>query len=424
MKVSSSESIYTYGLAFVGFSFFFVRLNHIAEYVFIGLVVVWLIQKVKNRDFSLHPTFWDVPILLFLAWSLLMVVFAADPQYSFAEWRKALPRFLIFWFVVNVIRTKRQFRTVLFAISVGFGVLCLLEVAYYFYQGNSALDFSLSGETRAGGLTGSSQWLSTYLILGVPLVWFGVGNKEMRGRRMTYILIAGVMIAAIVVVHTRATWLALIVVMAVFFVCKILRNFWQVVGVIGAVFLILALSFFSVKRPLVLTESQVANPATMQLRLNTWSFAFERILEQPALALTGVGYGKHSFQKAYPDLGAEFHTHIHNMFLAQAIQLGIPGLVLFVWIFWVVLKKTFQGFQDFPNTYVGMFSLAIFLATIGLMVRNVFDNMFVGSIVYVFCLLIGLLSVLQSLNELEGAGNIARKISPGLNDVANGMRNS
>ncbi|GJL65454.1 MAG: hypothetical protein NPIRA05_04250 [Nitrospirales bacterium] len=398
---------------FLGFALFFVRLNHVAEYVFIALVLLWIAERLSARNVHWRFTFLDWPLLLFLAWIFVSGFFAVDPEYSLNEWRKTLPRFLIFWFVVNSLTTEAQVRSVLFASSLGLGVLSLVEVTYYFWNGGELLDFSLSWGTRAGDLTGSSQWLATYLVMGLPIVLLGVWS-EPRGRlRVAYTVICAIMLGAVLLVHTRATWLAIGLELAIFFVVTLPR-YWRGRVLIAMACLVLIGLPFGMDKLSVVTESQVANPTTLQLRLNTWAFAVERLVEQPVLGFTGIGYGKHSFQKAYPNLGAGFHTHIHNMVLSRAVQLGIPGLLLFVWIFWEILQRSLMEFRSSSHLYLGQLSLVIFLGTIGLIVRNLFDDMFIGSMIYVFWLFIGLFCVMQGsvradAMRVENKGQVLKK---------------
>ncbi len=390
----------------LGFCFFFVRLNHVAEYVFIGLVLFWIVERLRTRDFHVRRTSFDVPLGLFLGWVLFTAIFAVEPEYSFREWQKALPRFLIFWFVLHTIYTERQVRSVLFACSVGVGVLSVLEVAYFLWNGGQVFDFSMSMASRAGVFTGSSQWFSTYLVMGFPIICLGLWCEQRRWARSIYVILCVVMLGAVVLVHTRAVWVAFVFELLVlgFITMQPIR---RILGLLTMGSFALLLVLFSLGQLSFITELQVGNPVSLQTRLNTWEFAIDELVEHPRLSLTGIGYGKHSFNKAYPDLGAGYHTHIHNMFLARAIQLGIPGLLLFVWIFGMVILTSFRVCQCYLHLYVGKLGLAMLLATTGLMVRNFLDDMFTGSVVYVYCLLMGLFCVLLRLHDTEGKDGYA-----------------
>jgi O-antigen ligase len=124
----------------------------------------------------------------------------------------------------------------------------------------------------------------------------------------------------------------------------------------------------------------------MLVRFNTWDLAIDDIREHP---LTGIGYGKNSFHLKHPNLGENIHTAVHNSFLSSTVQVGIPGFLFLTWIFWVVLNKSSEWSRRFPGQYLGNLSLVIFLVTVGLMVRILFDDMLIGSLVYLFMLLLG-----------------------------------
>jgi len=388
---------------FLGFALFFVRLNHVAEYVFIALVVIWVLAKLLTRNFQVRRTFLDWPMLLFLGWILVTSFLAVDPTYSLKEWQKTLPRFLMFWFVVNTMTSEHQVRSVLFASALGVGVLSVLEVTYYFWNGGELLDFSLGWGSRAGDFTGSSQWLGTYVVMGVPIVFLGIWSGSVGRERIAYLVICAALLGAVLLVHTRATWLAVMIEVLVFGLVM-MKQLWRVRLVMVMAPLVLVFVFLNVGKLSVLTELQVANPTTLQIRFNTWWFAIEQIANHPVVGVTGIGYGKHSFDKAYPHLGPGFHTHIHNMVLSSAVQLGVPGFMLFTWIFWKILRRSYRELKECTSSYARKLSLAIFLATIGLIVRNIFDDMFIGSVVYLFWLFIGLFYVTISLSSKRSTG--------------------
>lgn len=84
--------------------------------------------------------------------------------------------------------------------------------------------------------------------------------------------------------------------------------------------------------------------------------------------------------------------HIHNMFLGTAFQVGIPGLVLFLFLFWKILSYAGSWLRDSigHDSFHSQLAMAISLMTIGVMVRNSFDDMFHGAVVYLFLLFVAL----------------------------------
>jgi O-antigen ligase len=139
----------------------------------------------------------------------------------------------------------------------------------------------------------------------------------------------------------------------------------------------------------VLSKNDFSNPFTLNLRFNTWNVALQDVQNSP---IVGAGFGKHTFHKLHPNLPTEIHEHIHNIFISTAFQLGIPGLILFLVLFLKTLSATESWLSDpaWQNSFPSQLAMAIGLMTVGVIVRNSFDDMFHGAVVYLFLLFVAL----------------------------------
>jgi O-antigen ligase len=289
----------------------------------------------------------------------------------------------MFWFVVNVVKTELDGRTILHSFSLGFVLMALMESTYFFVQGGNPLSMTV----RAGEFSGSSQWLSCFLVMGIPVLLLGALCEERGWRRTLYLSAIGISGVALFLVHTRSAWVA-VMTQGLFYGALRLTRSWIVSGI--AVFLAVGLLIVFLAIPgqhrELVSSSKFTSPSSMLLRFNTWDLAIDDIREHP---LTGIGYGKASFQLKHPNLGKRYHTHIHNFFLSSTVQVGIPGFLFIAWIFWVVLHKSYEWRTRFFDQYLGNLSLVVFLMTVGLLVRILFDDMLIGNVVYLYMLLVG-----------------------------------
>jgi hypothetical protein len=164
------DKVLHYGLLAVAFSLPFVRLNHLNEYLFLSLLIVWLGRKLFTGSLDFEKTALGLPIFLFLGWVLLTVPFATDWFYSLGEWQKSIPRFLMFWFVVNVVKTERDIRGILHSFSIGLVLLAILRIGTFFLaRGRPLLD------EDAGWRTNREQSMAQLLLshrYSSPLAWF------------------------------------------------------------------------------------------------------------------------------------------------------------------------------------------------------------------------------------------------------------
>ena len=80
----------------------------------------------------------------------------------------------------------------------------------------------------------------------------------------------------------------------------------------------------------------------------------------------------------------------HNTFLALALDTGIPGLVLFVWLLQRIVSNSFSGFRHAGDAFMKAVSLGVGVCIIGMAVRLFFDHMFVGTAAILFWVLVAL----------------------------------
>ncbi len=403
-----SESTVQYGLMAYAFLLPFAKLNHVLEYSFLALVIVWVALKASRRTLSVHLTALGVPILLFLGWVLLTTAFAVDPAYSFSEWRKSATRVVMLFFVASAITDERQVRNIVIALVLG----CLVQAAGAVFGSLSLTVPRHTIQYREGGWTSASQWLSTYLIMVLPFVALAFRFERRLALRWGYALGAILILIALLFSETRAAWAALLVQLAVVGTLSIKRS-GAAATVAGALALGLVMLATAVPGPWrdTLMSRTLTNTSTMELRFNTWKLAVEQIAARP---ITGLGYGRHSFQHVIPeDPPQPLHTHVHNTFLSSAVQLGLPGFALLFWIFGRLLRECFHSWRANADGFEGQLALAVLLSVAGVIVRNFFDDMFVGTIVYLFWLLVGLHFVLKR-GPLGSSGPVreASKVSP------------
>lgn len=150
---------------------------------------------------------------------------------------------------------------------------------------------------------------------------------------------------------------------------------------------------------------QIAQTAVSQdVRWPLWKFSIEKIIERP---LSGGGFGRAVFDKLYPEFMPEnvMLWHAHNMVLNKGIQMGIPGMLAFL-LLWYSLLRAFTGYLRVSSTdrviaIVGVSTLAT------IFVKNMTDDFFVRDMALWFWLVTGML-----LGSLQRQGASASQPSP------------
>lgn len=147
--------------------------------------------------------------------------------------------------------------------------------------------------------------------------------------------------------------------------------------------------------------AQVAKSAfTQDVRPELWKFSLERIGEHP---LSGGGFGRNVFEKMYPEFKPDDINlwHAHNMVINKGIQMGIPGMLAFLYLWYCVAARFRSALGKAPPDH----ALAVTGLTVVAMVfvKNMTDDFFVRDMQQLFWLLIGALMGGLSAGQRRGA---------------------
>jgi putative inorganic carbon (hco3(-)) transporter len=360
---------------------FFPRLFHIEEYLFLLLLTLSVVVAYKTERSPWIRTSLDVPLILFAGWVLITVPFAIDPLYSFSEWRKLLIQIIVFYWGLLVIR-QNQHRAmvskVMTTVVIASAALCLLALQDFVLRGGTWQNRSV----RAGAPYSDYNWLTTYMVMAIPLVAAAAVAARSRFKQVTSACVGVIAFAAQAGSYTRAGWLGMVAqgVALGFFTARRRIIIW----VLGAA-LCVGLAFISLSY--LGYQKDTIDPWTLiDARVGVWKLQVEEIGQHP---LFGIGYGSKTFMKrfsGYPE--AEKAVGSHSAFLMIAMGSGVPALVLVVWVMFRTVRVLLERMKRAIDDERRVFLLAVAIVIVGFATRNIFDYMFAGSLAYLYWLLV------------------------------------
>ena len=367
-------------LILLTFLSFFPRLFHREEYLFFALLVIALGTAWQDGKPIWVRTSIDLPLLLFVGWVLLTIPFATDPAYSFAEWRKLVAQVLVFYWALFVLRVQPNgivTKGVLAALVIGTAVLCAHALVDFVAQGGSWKDRNV----RASAPSSDYQWLSTYLVIAIPLLAVVLVSLRAWWQRLAGVAILGLALLTQIFSYTRAGWLGLIAQGVTFGLCTARR--WLIVWLVGSC-LVVGVGLLSVSQ--MGYQRSTVDPWTLNARLTVWKAGIAEMLNHP---LVGIGYGNYSFSvlvRGTPD--GDIVIGLHNTFLMVGVGAGIPALATLVWLLAAVVNDCFQKFKTSRDELERLLAIGVILMVVGFSVRNLFNYMFAGSLAYLFWILV------------------------------------
>jgi O-antigen ligase len=349
---------------------------------------LWIIKMILQKQWIWRRTPLDIPILLFTIVGGLSLITAVDIRYSFEEYTgEWLTGIVLFYLVVNQFR-QEQLPYLLAALLFG-NVLMVVYGTYDFFQrGGSLLDYQI----RAGSLHYIAGALATYLVTVLPYLLLAVFVFSDWAPRVLLLFLVFLNFFTLYLTHVRGAWLAAIIL--VFLVgWKFLP---KKIILLPAVAVLMGLLVFTpgqvLKHYTKLTNPGAKEPQieTVAARWELLKFSAERISENP---FQMIGFGRRSFVKKYEEFYLKYKGallwHAHNTFINLALQTGVQGLVLFLFIVYILLKSLYRRAEVEEEPLPKGFLLATFFMVVSFFLRNMADDFFVDDAALLFWMLSG-----------------------------------
>ena len=153
-----------------------------------------------------------------------------------------------------------------------------------------------------------------------------------------------------------------------------------------------------IKTEVVLQDVENFSEQTLEIssrkRIDIWRGAIAMIQDHPYF---GVGYGLFSNIIPYYYPGGKIDAH--NTYLIIAAEMGIPALIIFLWIVWIVFRNTLRLYKTTRDPFAKALALGFLGGIFGLLMSNMFgsrlDSQEVSGYFWILAALIVRLSILD-----------------------------
>ena len=149
-------------------------------------------------------------------------------------------------------------------------------------------------------------------------------------------------------------------------------------------------------------------------RLYTWFSTLAMIQDHP---LTGIGQGNYSdlcwqYRTSYKGFDFSSDAHAHNNLLQVTVTGGVPLLLCFLWVWWVIFRSAYRSYRQIPEQFTKekALSLGVFGATIAFFIQGFFEYNFGDSeVITMLWVLIAFSMKLRELHPASPHGNSAEE---------------
>lgn len=364
-----------------------------------GLLWLWLFLLFQEREEGIVLPL-AVPLTLYLSLSTLSLVNAINPFEGIFALSQKVTYILLFWLVVNQIRTMESIKNILLCSTISAFVVSLIGI-YQMFGGDIP---GLANLSPPGSTFGNKNMAAQFILLTLPFPYLFLLSATDRQREILLGLAAAVVSTYLLYTGTRAAWAGGIIsslTLLMLFRLKLSKaDFEKLKGVVarkklsllGIMIFILAMNSIP---PYVVrgwgvagapspvsrfaTIAEIDQDSSFLNRLAMSANTFEMFKDHPLL-----GVGKGNFKIVYPlyaekrikdvDFSSEVQPReAHNDYIQILGETGIFGFFSFLWI---LILLAFRVWTSIPGVkepnWLSLIG-SIFFAIIAILVEASLD---------------------------------------------------
>jgi putative inorganic carbon (HCO3(-)) transporter len=324
-----------YGLAIFTFFFVTARLPELFTEFGIYLALLGLVLRPQRLSFP-PPLRWAV---VFLLWAAVTAVLSVAPDVAGPQLLERLKALVIFFVVVNTLRTPQQLRL----------YILIILLAFLIYPARGTLQNYVTHNTVFGRAIWNKMYKNpndlaamTLLMLGLALAIATVQTQNRRVRLAAAAFVP-VMLLIILLTQSRGAFIGLVF----GFGPPLLGRLRKRPSIAGPVLVILCLIVALVPAALwhrlegmskltsTTTIAQADEEGSARQRYKVLKTGLRIFGDHPVVGI-GIGCYKEAIVQYAPELGPR---DAHNTYLSLAAEMGIPGLLLWLGMVGSVLSR-------------------------------------------------------------------------------------
>jgi len=354
----------------------------------------WLINKVWLNRATFFPTFRSTawPIILVIVSATISIFFSPSLTAGLGIWKAYFIEPILFFFVLlDLAKDKKNKTTILWALGISTLAISLLAIFQKFTAfGIAQPAWIPTDQRRVTSLFTSPNAVGLYLapIMLIYLGWLleNLKSKILSLKNLFIVLILILSLLAIIFTVSQGTWLGLLAGL-IFFSFIGFSKKWTAAMVLIAILIILAVP---VTRDKIL-PSILFKDTSGQNRIILWQMSKDYLLSSPVHFIFGAG--QTGFAEIQNDrrepLKMEPLLYPHNIFLNFWLEIGLLGLMAFIWTIILFFSK---GFNTLWTNHNSLIQIGIMSAMTCLIIHGLIDvPYFKNDLAVLFWILVALI---------------------------------
>ncbi|HJZ24369.1 MAG TPA: O-antigen ligase family protein [Candidatus Babeliales bacterium] len=341
---------YVFIFYFFLLSFFPYSAEILKIFCLICFIFCWILKVRFEKSKIFTKTSINIPIFAFLLCALVAVLCSFDVQYSIHSFLfDYLILFIIFFAIVNTLGSMEQIHRIVNAMLIIFGLVCVYGIYGYYMK------IAIRNDRLIATFDYHSP-CAKYISYLLPIViYLLLSCKEYR-TRIYLITLVFVGSFSVVLTQNRTSWVAIFI--TVLFLLVIAKRRYLIIFVLLVCLLMyfVGSSKYSSHARTIFQVSQLStSKSPLGQRLLCWNTSVEIIKDYPFL---GIGIGPRIFRNTYQKYAQEIVnkknlkikkiervSHAHNVFLTIFVEMGILGLISFIWLYVTIFYSAIKLYK-------------------------------------------------------------------------------
>lgn len=362
------------------------------------LLGVFLFNQIFRNKTELTHNKMDIPVVLYLVIILYSTITSINPMGSLRDLALHIGGLSFLFVMVNSIDNKEKLnRIVTFLV---FTATLISLIGFYQYIVGVELDAAWVDvennpniRTRIYSVFYNPNILAEYLVMIIPisvaLFWY---TKNLS-KKIIFLITSLIMSLALVLTLSRGGWLGFAFSAFVFILLiekRLLLSIFPVV--IGGIYL---LPQTIINRILSIGNLSDSSNA---YRFKIWEITKQVIKDNWT---AGVGFGHLPFKQTFESYIRTMPTyHAHNTYLQVAAEIGIPGLIAFLFLLFVTFKYGIMYIKKTEDRYLKILGAGVISGLAGVLLHGAVENvLYIPRIIITFWMMISFIFTIVRLED-------------------------
>jgi len=353
-------------------------------------------ESILKRDIKVmfFPKY-TLPLLGVVFMSILSMSKAVAYNFSLYELIEILKAICVFLYIANFTSKEENYKYVITFVMIGLGIEIIfvgieivtgsLNIPFLATRAaeEAAVGIQQKGYYRAGGTLGGANGLAWYLDFVLPIALALTFYKIKSFPRVLSFILTGGGIAALIATFSRGGWVGFLVGGFMVWYFYIRKS-----SIIKKIFSVL--TFLLIITLTVIIIAGTTNPIKERLTENDKGSAYVRVpLMVVALSMIkanpiiGIGLNNYTFVHQNYDYGVDkitsyYPVPVHNFFLQLAGEIGIPGLLFFLFFIFMAFKRGL-AYAKKRTDRTAWIVYGILAGSVGFFIQGMVENTSLGS---------------------------------------------